>query len=117
MEHPRHQPLNSRAREVRRVASDSDTLVAPEQAQTASVDSHNDAQLMSFFREIVAKKAGTILFKDCLLKAHVPLGAQTLAQVYQGWARSMKRLKKTKEIAVTKDDPNVMSTWKVDVLA
>ena len=89
MEHPRHQPLNSRAREVRRVASDSDTLVAPEQAQTASVDSHNDAQLMSFFREIVAKKPGTILFQDCLLEAPIPLGAQTLAQVNQGWQRSM----------------------------
>ena len=66
------------------MASDSDTLVAPEQAQTASVDSYNEAQLMSFFREIVAKKAGTILFKDALLKAPVPLGAQTLAQIYQG---------------------------------
>ena len=76
----------------------------------------NDAQLMSFFREIVAKKAGAILSKDILLKAPVPLGAQTLAQVYQGWARSMKRLKKKKKIAVTKDNPDVMPIWKVDVL-
>ena len=87
------------------MASDSDTLVAPEQAQTASVDSHNEAQLMSFFREIVAKKAGTILFKDAFLKAPVPLGAQTFAQVYQGWARSMKSLRKKKKIALTKRQP------------
>ena len=46
----------------------------------------------------------------------MPLGAQTLSQVYQGWARSMMRLKKKKKIAVTKDNPDVMSTWKVDVL-
>ena len=71
----------------------------------------------AFFREIVAKKAGTLLFKDIPLKVPLPLGAQTLAQTYQGWARSMKRLKKTKEIAVTKGDPNNLSTWKVDVLA
>ena len=51
--------------------------------------------------------------ETCLL----PLGAQTLAQVYQDWMRSLKRLKKKKEIAVTKGDPNNLSTWKVDVLA
>ena len=51
--------------------------------------------------------------ETCLL----PLGAQTLAQVYQGWARSMKSLRKKKKIAVTKDGPAVMSTWKVDLLA
>ena len=51
--------------------------------------------------------------ETCLL----PLGAQTLAQTYQGWARSMKRLKKTKKIAVTKGDPVNLTTWKVDVVA
>ena len=100
------------------MASDSDTLVAPEEAQTDSVDRHNDAQLMSYFREIVAKKAGTILFKDILLKVPVPLGAQTLAQTYQGWARSMKSLRKKKKIALTKGrPPEAMANGKVDVLA
>ena len=37
----------------------------------------------------------------CLL----PLGAQTLAQVYQGWARFMKSLRKKKKIALTKRQP------------
>ena len=50
----------------------------------------------------------------CLL----PLGAQTLAQVYQGWARSMKALKEKKKIALTEGQPpEAMATWKVDVLA
>ena len=39
--------------------------------------------------------------ETCLL----PLGAQTLAQVYQGWARSMKSLRKKKKIALTKGNP------------
>ena len=39
--------------------------------------------------------------ETCLL----PLGAQTLAQVYQAWARSMKSLRKKKKIALTKGNP------------
>ena len=73
---------------------------------------------MSFFREIVAKKAGTILFKDVCNKAPVPLGAQTVEAIYKGWARSLKALKKKKKIALTKGQPpEAMPIWKVDVLA
>ena len=99
-----HQPLNSdsRAREMRRVASDSDTLVAPAEAEAASADSYNERQLMSLFREIVAKKPGAISFKHCPLEAPIPLGAQTIAQVYQEWQRSMSALKKQKKIDVKK---------------
>ena len=66
---------------------------------------------------MVAKKAGTILFKDSLLKAPVPLGAQTIAQVWQGWFKSMKRMQKKKKITLTKGNPEVLSTWTVDLLA
>ena len=101
---------------MRRVASDSDTLVAPEQAETASVDAHDEAKLMSFFQEIVAEKPGHIFFKDLLNMAPVPLGAQTLRQVYAGWAVSLRRLQKKRKIAVTRENRDKMDTWKVDVL-
>ena len=39
--------------------------------------------------------------ETCLL----PLGAQTLAQAYQAWARPMKSLRKKKKIALTKGNP------------
>ena len=102
---------------MRRVASDSDTLVAPEQAETASVDGHDEAKLMSFFQEIVAKKPGQIFFKDLLNTAPVPLGAQNLRQIYADWAVSLRRLQKKRKIAVTRTKGEKMDSWKVDVLA
>ena len=99
------------------MASDSDTLEAPEQAQPASLDNYNANQLMAFFRQIVAKKPGPFLFRDVSLNAPVPLGAQTVAAIWKGWARSFKLLKKNKQIAVNKGkDPQAMPDWKVDVL-
>ena len=66
---------------------------------------------------MVAKKAGTILSKDSLLKAPVPIGAQTITQVWQGWFKSMQRMEKKRKIKLTKVNPALMSTWTVDLLS
>ena len=54
--------------------------------------------------------------KDVLKKVPLPLGAQTIEQAYKSWAASMKSLKETKKIQLTKGDRSDISTWRVDVL-
>ena len=102
-------------REVRRVASDSATLLVPEPARPSSVDGHNETLLMSFFRRMVAKHKGTIVLKNVLMKTPLPLGAQTIEQAHKSWAESMKSLKEKKKIQITKADRSDISSWKVDV--
>ncbi len=116
VEPPRHQPLETRVREVRRVASDSASLSVPEPARVSSVDVHNETMLMSFFRKTVIKQKGTILLKDVLMKTPLPLGAQTIEQVYKSWTASMKSLKEKNKIQLTKGDRSDISSWKVHVL-
>ena len=98
------------------MASDSNSLFVPETARPSSLDGHNETLLMSFFRKTVAKQAGPILLKNVLKKVPLPLGAQTIEQVYKSWAASMKSLKEKKKIQLAKGDRSDISSGKVDVL-
>ena len=115
VEYPKHEPLKQQVRQIRRVASDSATLLVPEPARPSSIDYHNESMLMSFFRKLAAKQKGTLVLKNVLMKTPLPLGAQTIEQAHKSWAESMKSLKEKKKIQITKADRSDISSWKVDV--
>ena len=89
VDYPKHEPLKQQVREVRRVASDSATLLVPEPARPSSADFHNESMLMNFFKKIAAKQKGTLVLKDVLMNLF-RLRVQTIEQAHKSWAESMQ---------------------------
>ena len=89
-------PQPERRGRLRRVASDSNTLLPPEAAQTSSIDTHNESMLMNFFRKKAAEVKGAFVMRNIMAKMPLPLGAQTIEQANKSWAASMKTLQEKK---------------------
>ena len=52
------------------------------------------------------------MLKDVLMKAPLPVGAQTIEQAYKSWAQSLKSMK---NIQITKANRSDINSWKVDL--